>query len=171
MVKDDRGGAYQHRSCKTSLCIFLLAPGPSHGQLGISAEGLQQNFIDSGLIGRVGQQKLLQTFSGKKAVLLAMACDAAATCSEFTRALDNEEADVAQLNERCGHFALSVQALFLSGEDLDFAHIYQSFGRFSRKGSGLPPAPGLCQRDSNHSRGQTHCNQSHAGQHGHETFL
>eukprot|EP00435_Cladocopium_sp_Y103_P013688 s4446_g3.t1 len=58
--------------------------------------------------------KLLQTFSGRKAALLAMATDAAATCGELTRALDDENADVSQLNACCQQFALSVQALFVS---------------------------------------------------------
>ena len=58
--------------------------------------------------------KLLPTFTGRKAVLLAMATDAATIVQELARALGDEDADVSQLNARCQHLALSVQALFVS---------------------------------------------------------
>eukprot|EP00435_Cladocopium_sp_Y103_P074639 s386_g50.t1 len=113
MVKEDRGGPTSIAAAKHHFASFSLPLG----QVTDNLESVLKLCSKISLIrGSAGEwaTKILQTFSGKKAVLLAMACDAAATCSELTRTLDNEEADVAQLNERCGHFALSVQALFVS---------------------------------------------------------
>ena len=58
--------------------------------------------------------KLLMHFSGKKALLLAMAADAAATTCDLTRSVDDEATDISELCTRVQHFAHSVQALFVS---------------------------------------------------------
>jgi hypothetical protein len=113
MVKDDQGGPTSIAAAKHRFASFSLPLGQVTDNLSSVLKLCSKISLIRGASGEWAT-KLLQTFSGKKAALLAMACDAAATCSEFTRALDNEEADVAQLNERCGHFALSVQALFVS---------------------------------------------------------
>lgn len=58
--------------------------------------------------------KLLTHFSGRKAVLLGMATDAAAACCDLTRSLDAEDADISAMNGQIEHFANSIQCLFLS---------------------------------------------------------
>ena len=58
--------------------------------------------------------KLLTHFSGRKAALLGMATDAAATCCDLTRSLDSESADVSELASHVQQFANSVEALFMS---------------------------------------------------------
>lgn len=57
--------------------------------------------------------KLLQTFSGKKALLLALAADAAATCLELTRCCDSEGFDISQLNSHARQFGASIHMLFI----------------------------------------------------------
>jgi len=111
--EDDQGGPTSIAAAKHRFASFSLPLGQVTDNLATVLKLCSKISLIRGSSGEWAT-KLLQTFSGKKAVLLAMACDAAATCSEFTRALDNEEAGVAQLNERCGHFALSVQALLVS---------------------------------------------------------
>ena len=63
--------------------------------------------------------KLLLHFSGKKAVLLGMLADAAASVNDLTRSLDDEDSDVSKLPMRVQEFALSVQAMFSSEKVLD----------------------------------------------------
>lgn len=58
--------------------------------------------------------KLLTHFSGRKAVLLGMATDAAAACCDLTRSLDAEDADISAMNGQIEHLANSIQCLFLS---------------------------------------------------------
>ena len=58
--------------------------------------------------------KLLTHFTGRKAALLGMATDAAATCCDLTRSLDSESADVSELASHVQQFANSVEALFMS---------------------------------------------------------
>ena len=62
---------------------------------------------------------LLQHMSGKKIALLGMAADAAQTCSDLTRSMDDEGADISELHSRVQHFAYSIEALFLSERVLE----------------------------------------------------
>ncbi len=61
-------------------------------------------------------RRLLKHFTGKKAILLALACDACATSLQFTRFCDEEAVDISELNHRASHFALSIEALFTQGK-------------------------------------------------------
>ena len=63
--------------------------------------------------------KLLIHFSGKKAILLGMAADAAATSCDLTRSVDDETADISELSAQLEHWAHSIEALFLSEKVLD----------------------------------------------------
>eukprot|EP00435_Cladocopium_sp_Y103_P048565 s89_g14.t1 len=56
--------------------------------------------------------RLLQNFSGKKAVLLALVADAACTCQDLTRSLDQEGTDICQLNLQVQIFVASLRTLF-----------------------------------------------------------
>lgn len=63
--------------------------------------------------------KLLQTFSGKKAILLALAADAAATTLELTRCCDEEGFDISQLNSQARQFGASIHMLFIEEKVLE----------------------------------------------------
>lgn len=67
--------------------------------------------------------KILAHFSGKKALLLAMAADAAATSCDLTRSMDDEAMDISECCTRVQHFAHSVQALFVSEKVLELPHM------------------------------------------------
>ena len=62
--------------------------------------------------------KILAHFSGKKALLLAMAAAAATSC-DLTRSVDDEAMDISEFCTRVQHFAHSVQALFVSEKVLE----------------------------------------------------
>ena len=62
---------------------------------------------------------LLTHMSGKKLALLSMAADAAQTCSDLTRSMDDEGADISELHSRVQKFAYSIEALFLSERVLE----------------------------------------------------
>eukprot|EP00435_Cladocopium_sp_Y103_P026188 s3581_g6.t1 len=57
---------------------------------------------------------LLTHMTGEKLALLGMAADAAQTCSDLTRSMDDEGADISELHSRVQQFAYSIEALFLS---------------------------------------------------------
>lgn len=113
LVASDSGGPASICAAKHRFTSFLLPLSRLTDNLSAMVKLCQKISLIRGTQGDWAS-KVLDTFSGRKALLLAMATDAAATCSEFTRSLDNEEADVSQLNSRCQQFALSVQALFIS---------------------------------------------------------
>ena len=62
--------------------------------------------------------QLCQNFSSFKAVLLAMAADAAAISNDYCRQVDREEVDVATLNMGANHFISSARALFVDRQVL-----------------------------------------------------
>ncbi|CAK9054669.1 Modification methylase NlaIV (M.NlaIV) (Cytosine-specific methyltransferase NlaIV) [Durusdinium trenchii] len=55
---------------------------------------------------------ILKSFTGRKALAIAMASDAAATVMDFCRFMDTESADIAQINYRAQSFLLAGHALF-----------------------------------------------------------
>ena len=62
--------------------------------------------------------QLCQNFSSFKAVLLAMAADAAAISNDYCRQVDREEVDVATLNMGANHVISSARALFVDRQVL-----------------------------------------------------
>ena len=112
-VKNDVGGPVGLCAAKHRFASYVLPLGRVTDNMASMIRVCEQISLVRGTQAEWAS-KLLLTFNGRKAVLLALATDAATTVQELTRALDDEDADVSQLNARCQHFALSVQALFLS---------------------------------------------------------
>ena len=57
--------------------------------------------------------KILLHLNGEKVLLLALAADAATTCCDLTRTMDDEAVDIAQVPARLHTFAKSIETLFL----------------------------------------------------------
>ena len=55
---------------------------------------------------------ILNEYTARKALMLSMAADAAATAMELTRFLDHEDADIAQINQKVQEFSLQCRSLF-----------------------------------------------------------
>ena len=56
--------------------------------------------------------RLLQNFTGKKAVLLGLIADAASSCGDLTRWLDTESVDICEVNSQVYSFVCTLRTLF-----------------------------------------------------------
>ena len=80
--------------------------------------------------------QLLKHLDGKKLLLLSMAADAAHVALDFTRLLDEEGADIAQLNDQAAQFGNAIRSLFVDGEVLRLPTFTNDMLR-QLEGSGL----------------------------------
>ena len=94
--------------------------------------------------------KLLIHFSGKKAILLGMAADAAATSCDLTRSVDDETADISELSAQLEHWAHSIEALFRKG--FGFANLHQEGLRRSCRHSAPDFASGPSARSAHYGQ-------------------
>ena len=62
--------------------------------------------------GSAWAHRLIENFSGKKAVALGLLADAACTCHDLTRWLDSEDVDICQVNSQVQCFVASLRTLF-----------------------------------------------------------
>ena len=63
--------------------------------------------------------RLLQNFTGHKAILLGLVADAACTCNDLTRWLDQEDSDICMVNSQVQAFVSSLRTLFGSKKVLE----------------------------------------------------
>ena len=71
--------------------------------------------------------QLCRNFTSFKAVLLNMACDAAAISNDYCRQLDREDGDIATLNTGANHFITSARSLFVERQVLTLPTFTKEF--------------------------------------------
>ena len=113
LIQEETGGPTSLASAKHRFASFFLPLSRICGNMPQMVKLCHKVALVRGQAGDWAGQ-LLGNFSGRKAALLAMATDAAATCCELTRSLDAEDADISLLGSQVQHFAHSIQALFYS---------------------------------------------------------
>ena len=113
LVQEETGGPTSLASAKHRFASFFLPLTRICSNMPQMVKLCHKVALVRGAAGDWAAQ-LLVNFSGRKAALLAMATDAAATCCELTRSLDAEDADISLLDSHVRQFAHSIQALFFS---------------------------------------------------------
>ena len=118
LVQEETGGPTSLASAKHRFASFFLPLSRICGNMSQMVKLCHKVALVRGPAGDWAAQ-LLGNFSGQKAVLLAMATDAAATCCDLTRSLDAEDADISLLASQVQQFAHSIRALFFSERVVD----------------------------------------------------